>query len=84
MTLIRTTIYFEEPVLRTAKITAVYKRKPLYKIVNEELKKAFGLTGAKQNGEETVSKKGFHFEDLFIVKDMGLGKRKVKRTWAYE
>lgn len=83
MNLVRTTIYFEEPVLRTARITAFSKKKPLYKVINEELKRAFGLENAKLEEKAKLTKKPFRFEDVFIVKDMGLDKRRVKRSWAY-
>ena len=82
--LIRTTVYFEEPVLKTAKINAIGKNQPLYKVINQELKKAFGLTDRNFEEKAVLTQKPFKFEDVFVVKDMGLGKRKVKRSWAYE
>lgn len=80
--LVRTTTYFDEDLLNLAKTTAVNARTPFYKVLNQKLSEGFKLAGNEAKGNLTKSK--FKFEDVFTVVNMGLGKKKVKRSWAYE
>lgn len=79
--LVKATIYFEQSVLYMEKIKALNQKRPLYKVVNEDLKAANLTVSSKK---KSLTTKPFKFEEVFGTFNLGLGKRKFKRSWAYE
>lgn len=78
--LVRTTTYFDPTLLNLAKKQAIDEGKNLYEVINEALGKLLGVKGLTKTG---VATKHFRYNDIFPTFKLGLGRKRIKRTDAY-
>ena len=79
--LVRTTTYFDQTLLNLAKKQAIDEGKKFYQIVNEALVQKL----KEKTIVTTMTKiKTIEYKKLFPTFSLGLGKRKISRSDAYE
>ncbi|MBI3576903.1 hypothetical protein HY086_02620 [Candidatus Gottesmanbacteria bacterium] len=79
--LIRTTTYFDPGILMMLKKQAIDERRPFYAVMNDTL--GSKVPGFKRHARKATQKK-WRYEDVFSTFDLGLKRRKIRRSDAYE
>ncbi len=78
--LVRTTTYFDPTLLNMAKKQAIDEGKSLYEVINEALRKRLGVKALIKTRDIT---RHVSYKNIFPTFKLGLGRKKIKRSDAY-